>query len=194
MRDDPSVVALVARARQGDQPAWDQLVERYAPLVWGVCRRHGLAGADVEDVGACVWLRLVERLETIREPAALPGWLATTARRECLQLLRTKHRQVPVEHDEWMVAATDPTADDWLLAQERHIALRLAFTTLSPRCQQLLSMLFADPPARYAEVSAAMGMPVGAIGPSRQRCLDQLRRTPALGGLLDVSPAGRESR
>src|SRR5919197_5985614 len=99
MRDDPLVVALVERARGGDQGAWDAIVARYATLVWSVCRRHGLSGSDAEDVGASVWLRLVERLGTIREPAALPGWIATTTRHECLHALRVAGRQTPVEDD-----------------------------------------------------------------------------------------------
>ena len=88
MRDDPAVIALVKRARDGDSRAWDQLVERYAPLVWSVCRRYRLSPADCDDVGAGVWLRLVEGLPSLREPAALPGWVATVTRRECLRFLR----------------------------------------------------------------------------------------------------------
>jgi RNA polymerase sigma factor (sigma-70 family) len=190
MRDDPTVVALVERARNGDQAAWDALVERYAPLVWAVCRRYGLAGADADDVGASVWLRLVERLETIREPAALPGWIATTTQRECLYLLRAKNRQQPVDDAERIVSDTEPSVDEFLLAQERHIALRAAFAELSQRCRELLSMLFADPPAPYAQISAALGMAVGAIGPSRQRCIDKLRASPAMAGLLNTAVAG----
>lgn len=194
VRDDSSVVQLVTSARDGDQAAWDQIVERYAPLVWAVCRRFGLVGADAEDVGACVWLRLVEALQTIREPAALPGWLATTARRECMHLLRTRNRQIPVEDDERLVDETDAAADEWLLVQERQIALREAFDELSERCRRLLSMLFADPPTPYAEIGAVMGMAVGAIGPSRQRCLGKLRESPVLAALLETSQANMDSR
>ena len=82
-RLDPVVTDLVTRAREGDQEAWHALVERYAPLIWSICRRHGLGHADAEDVGQGVWLKLVRQLDRIREPTALPGWLATTTRREC---------------------------------------------------------------------------------------------------------------
>ena len=85
MRDDPSVVALVVRAADGDQRAWDEIVERYSPLVYGVCTRYRLGRHDIEDVGQTVWLLLVEHLGKLREPAALPGWLATTTARECLR-------------------------------------------------------------------------------------------------------------
>ena len=75
MRDDPTVTALVTRAAEGDQSAWDEIIERYAPLVWSICRRYRLDRADTDDVARNVWLRLVEQLSALREPAALRGWL-----------------------------------------------------------------------------------------------------------------------
>jgi RNA polymerase sigma factor (sigma-70 family) len=92
MRDDPSVVALVLRAVEGDQRAWDEIVERYAPLVYAICTRHRLRSHDIEDVGQTVWLLLVEHLGKLREPAALPGWLATTTARECLRVIKAAAR------------------------------------------------------------------------------------------------------
>src|SRR5271169_2478265 len=83
MRDDPRVTDLVTRARDGDQQAWGALVERYAPLIWSICRRYRLSDADAEDVGQAVWLHLVDQLANLRDPAALPGWLVTTTRRQC---------------------------------------------------------------------------------------------------------------
>ena len=185
MRDESSVAELVERAKEGDQFAWDQIVERYATLVWSVCRRHGLTGADADDVGASVWLRLVERLGTIREPAALPGWLRTTTQRECLHLLRAKSRQIPVADEDRMVNGADPASDEWLLTQELHIALRQAFAQLPDRCQELLSMLFDDPSKSYAEIGAKLGMTTGGIGPNRMRCLEKLRRNPVIAALLE---------
>ncbi|HEY7594669.1 MAG TPA: sigma-70 family RNA polymerase sigma factor [Actinophytocola sp.] len=193
MRDDPAVVDLVHRAAGGDQAAWDAIVARYAPLVWGICRRHRLSDMDADDVGANVWLRLVERLGTIKEPAALPGWLATTTRNECLQVLRAKRRHVPVENAEFR-DEEGPPSDEWLLTQERHIALRAALESLSDRCRHLLTLLFGEPPTPYIAISDSLGMPVGAIGPSRARCLDALRRSPALTSLRDPAPAVGEGR
>src|SRR5262245_61931914 len=92
MRDDPSVSGLVLRARIGDQDAWNRLVERYTPMLWSTCRRHRLGPEDAVDVVQRVWLLLVEQLPALREPAALPGWLLTTTRRECLRLLRASRR------------------------------------------------------------------------------------------------------
>src|SRR5215468_10721688 len=93
MRDDSSSAAtLVARAANGDQAAWNRIVERYAPLVWSICTRHRLSSHDIEDVGQNVWLLLVDQLRNLREPAALPRWLATTTQRECLRVLRAGRR------------------------------------------------------------------------------------------------------
>ena len=77
--DDLPVTALVIRARNGDKQAWDELVGRYAPLIWSICRRYRLRRADADDVGQGVWLRLVDQLGSLRGPAGLPGWLATAA-------------------------------------------------------------------------------------------------------------------
>ncbi len=187
MRDDPSVIALVVRARAGDRRAWGEIVERYAPLVWSICRRSGLSEQDAEDVGQSIWLRLVEQLPALREPAALPGWLATTTRRECLRVARRTRR-----HDQFRESDDRGHPDDEqvlpaeqaLLLAERELALRAAFTQLDPRCQQLLALLVHDPPVAYADISARLHMPVGSIGPNRARCLDKLRRSPLLAALI----------
>src|SRR5512142_368887 len=130
MCDGSSAAALVARARNGEKPAWDELVDRSAPLVWSICRRYRLSGADADDVSQSVWLQLVGHLDTIRDPAALPGWLATTTRRECLRMLRAAHRphaagQVPDAGN--IPDQQAQAAEQVLLAAERHAALREAF-------------------------------------------------------------------
>lgn len=193
MRDDPAVVDLVGRARDGDKAAWDEIVERYAALVLAVCRRHRLSPADTDDVGACVWLRLVERLDSIRDPAALPGWLATTTRNQCLNLLRTKNRESTFDVDQTADEVV-PASDEWLLLQERYIALRVGFAELPDRCRQLLAMLFADPPESYTTICATMGLRIGSIGPTRQRCIERLRQSASLAALLEASPASTEGR
>lgn len=189
MRDDPAVVALVLRARDGDKSAWNELVERYAPLVWSICRRYGLTEPDAEDVAQSIWLRLVEHLDVIREPAALPGWLAVTTRRECLSVLRARQSRQGVS----AAAAADPTTHDAaqsveesVLVAERNAAIRAAFLQLPVHCQQLLSLLVHHPPLTYAEIGARLGMPVGGLGPRRARCLQKLRRCPALAALIEA--------
>jgi RNA polymerase sigma factor (sigma-70 family) len=189
MRDDPSVVLLVKRARDGDRGAWDEIVERYSPLILSLCARFRLTGADANDVGAGVWLHLVERLDTLREPAALPGWLATTTRNECLRLLRSKLRQIPTEAD---LSSEDlaPTLDELLLAEERLLALRRGFAVLSEQCRRLLELLFTDPPVPYTQISTRLGIAVGGIGPTRMRCLAALRKSPPVAAILNDSPEG----
>jgi RNA polymerase sigma factor (sigma-70 family) len=187
-RLDPVVTDLVTRAREGDQEAWYALVERYAPLVWSICRRHGLGHADAENVGQNVWLKLVRQLDSIREPTALPGWLATTARRECARVLHP----VPGLHDAGYLrdSATVPDdcaepVDQELSVAERHAALCEAFLRLPPCCRRLISVLIEDPPLSYAEISARLGISVGSIGPTRRRCLDKLRHYPAIAALIN---------
>jgi RNA polymerase sigma factor (sigma-70 family) len=192
MHNDQRVIDLVTRARNGDRSAWDALVDRFSPLIWAICRQYQLDRTDAEDVGQAVWLRLVEQLDNLREPAALPGWLATTTKRECDRVKRAGRRLPAGEKvldaenlpDKQAVAA-----DDELLVAERHAALRVAFSDLPPRCQQLMALLIADPPISYAEISAKLGIPIGSIGPNRSRSLDRLRRHPAVAALIRAQAA-----
>jgi RNA polymerase sigma factor (sigma-70 family) len=188
-REDSVVADLVACARAGDKQAWDALVERYAPLIWSICRKYRLGPADADDVGQSVWLHLVNQLDKIREPSALAGWLATTTRRECGRVAREAHgphAAVYAFDAENIPDAQGEAAEQELLAAERHAALREAFAHLSPACQRLVRVLIADPPVPYAEVSATLGIPVGSIGPTRSRCLDKIRRYPAIAALIDA--------
>jgi len=185
VRDDPTVVNLVARAGNGDKGAWDELVERYAPLIWSICRRYRLQPGDADDVGQGVWLRLIEHLPSLREPAALPGWIATTAQRECLRLLRASSRVDPVDPTDSREVVDHAVAEEEVLRHERRQIVRAAFGQLSHRCQLLLAMIAEDPPAPYDEISRKLHMPMGSIGPNRARCLARLRRAPALATLAD---------
>jgi len=193
VRDDPSVVALVERAAESDQDAWDEIVERYAPLVWSICGRYRLSNHDREDVGQNVWLLLVEQLGKLREPAALPGWLATTTARECLRVVTAsrKSQRLGTQIDEAAQLKDDTVViDEEMLMAERNAVLRAAFAELPPRCQRLLGMLLSDPPHSYAEISAALDIPVGSIGPQRARCLERLRRSGPLMALGEVAVGG----
>jgi RNA polymerase sigma factor (sigma-70 family) len=186
--DDP-VVVLVIRARDGDERAWAALVERYAPLIWSLCRRYRLDTTESADVGQTVWLLLVNNLGKIRDPAALPGWLATTTRRECRRVVNKAQVPHVARHEQDAENIPDgqaETIEQGLLAAERHAVLREAFAHLPPRDQQLIALLIEDPPVPYAQISARLGIPVGSIGPNRRRCLDKLGHHPAISKLISA--------
>jgi RNA polymerase sigma factor (sigma-70 family) len=186
--DDP-VIRLVTRARDGDERAWDELVERYAPLVWSICRKYRLGRDDTDDIGQIVWLRLVDQLDKIRNPAALAGWLATTTRRECGRLTRAARAPGAAVYQLDAEIVPDERAEaveHELLAAERRAALREAFNCLPPQGQRLIAMLVADPPVAYAEISARLGIPIGSIGPTRGRYLDRMRRHPSVAALINA--------
>ena len=182
MRDDPAVVALVTRAAGSDPSAWAEIVERYASLVWSICTRFQLSNQDAEHVGQNVWHLLVEQLGRLREPAALPGWLAITTQRECLRVVTAaqKSQRPGTKLDQAPQIVDDTAVEEEILIAERNAALRAGFAELPPRCQQLLAMLMAEPPYSYAEISAMLHIPVGSIGPQRARCLERLRTSRAL--------------
>jgi RNA polymerase sigma factor (sigma-70 family) len=201
MREDSSVTALVTRVGEGDQEAWNEIIERYAPLVWSICLRYKLDRQDIDDVGQSVWLLLVEHIGGLREAEALPGWLATTTRHECLRVLRAGQRRdhAGLPPEEQMLSDPEAvTVEQELIEAERNAALRAALAELPDRCRELVSMLITDPPPAYTQISATLGIAVGSIGPIRARCLERLRRSPHLAGFLTngaqdvaVSEAGR---
>jgi RNA polymerase sigma factor (sigma-70 family) len=198
MPSDPSVADLVVRARAGDQSAGEEIVERFAPLVYAICMRHRLAAADADDVGQSLWLCLLEHLQSIREPAALPGWIATTTKRECLRLHQARRRDVPVDPvsgDDVLVAdqAAAPV-DEELLVEERRAAVRAALAQLRPQCRRLLALLASDPPVPYARIAEILDVSIGSLGPTRARCLEQLRRREPLFAFLDREATGALGR
>jgi len=173
---DP-VGPLLDAARAGDSASWDLIVERFSGLLWATARAHRLDSTDAADVVQTTWLKLVENLDRIHDDERLGGWLATTARRECLLVLKRRHREPPVDAGLAFDHLPDQRdgIDAALLRDERDATLWRLFDQLSDDCRRLLRVLVADPPPTYAEVSAALDMPVGSIGPRRQRCLTALR-------------------
>jgi RNA polymerase sigma factor (sigma-70 family) len=174
-RAEVSIDRLVDAAKRGDHRAWDALVARYGGMVWAVARAHRLCDADAADASQATWLKLLEHVGSLKDPAALGGWLATTARRECLRILRNAARVDPLA-DAPETADGGPGLDARLLAGERDAHLWRAFEALGPRDQALLRMLAADPAPSYVEIGAALDMPIGSIGPTRARALARLRR------------------
>lgn len=186
------VAGLVRAAADGDAKAWQALVTRFSGLIWSVVRAYRLGNADAADVFQTTWLRLAEYLHRLDNPARVGAWLATTARRESLRVARAAARTVPTaELDLVAMAEADERSPERAVLereQGRQDAQRARlvwaeFQELSERCQQLLRVLMAEPPPSYVEVAAALEMPVGSIGPTRGRCLRQLREKLARRGI-----------
>lgn len=166
---------LVPRAVEGSQAAWEALVARLQRVAWRSIAGFDLAPEDRKDAFAATFFRLNERLTTIRDPAKLPGWVATTARNEVRTLLRARRRLRATDPQDLPPISEAPVDEERLADAELRHAVRDAFATLSQRCQELLRLVTLDPPLSYAEIGGMLDMPHGSIGPTRQRCLDTLR-------------------
>ena len=172
--------ALVAAASKGSRSAWEELVDAYFGLIWSIARNHRLSDGDAHDVNQTTWLRLVEHIDRLSDPSRVGPWLATTARRESLRVLRQAKRQVLLA--EWedgevpdLIDLTNIDVGAAVIQAEQAEEVRAALQQLTPRDQALMGLLMLDPAPSYEEVSAALGMPVGSIGPTRGRCLVRLR-------------------
>jgi RNA polymerase sigma factor (sigma-70 family) len=170
---------LLSAAAEGDQEAWNVITDRFTNLLWSVARSYRLGHEDAADAVQNTWLRLLENVTKIDNPEALPGWLATTARREALGVLRRRGRDVLTRTEDIGADTADPQAtelDSALLEDERDAHLWACYSQLSDRCQQLLRVLMACDRPVYSDVAAAFDMPIGSIGPTRMRCLERLRK------------------
>jgi RNA polymerase sigma factor (sigma-70 family) len=170
------ICALVRNAGVGDEHAWSELVSRYDRLVRHVVRAHGIDSATSEDIVQVTWCRLVQNLDRVRQPDRLGAWLAWTARSECLHVLRRFGRETPVEDD--VLHALLPEVDeheDVDPAGLEDVVMR-AFHTLDDEQRFLLRLvLLTEPKPSYEQIGAALGRPVGSIGPTLGRCIDKLR-------------------
>src|SRR5262249_52381260 len=181
MPEPVDVEELVRAARAGDAAAWDALVDRYLPLVTAVIRRLRLSAADADDVNQTVWLRLVEHLDTLREPKALPGGPAPPAQNEGRRAIPRRRGGPPADPGGGVLETGELfDVDEGLVQDLRSHALREAMMELPERRRELLYLLLADPPLSYDEISARLGIPKGSIGPTRARALEQLRSSRAL--------------
>jgi RNA polymerase sigma factor (sigma-70 family) len=175
--DASGVAELMRRAADGDHRAWERLVDKFARLIWSITVEFKLVESDAADVAQTTWLRLLEHIDRIEHPERVGSWLAATARNECLRTLAMRKRVV-LSHDDaefTSIVAYEPEIDERLLADESAQVVREALAHLPRRWQRLLEMLMADPPVSYTKISDELGLPVGSIGPTRGRCLAQLR-------------------
>lgn len=143
-------------------------------MVWSVARGFRLDDATAKDVAQTVWLKLIENMDSIKEPDRLPGWLATTTRREALRMAKAKDRVIPSEF-EFDVADESASMDEMLIDLEENRLVVQAFRTLDEFCRQLLRLMIVEPPLSYEDISEATGRPVGSLGPTRARCLEKLK-------------------
>ena len=171
--------SLMAAAAGGDEGAWSVIVRRLEPAIRAVARRHRLSHADQDEVVQRTWMRLVVHVASIRDAAALPGWLTTTARRESLRLL-ARRREILLDRPSLPDTGTVTTVEDLVSAEHRRAALHGALDALPPRQRALMQALVASPAMTYDDLSATLGLPKGSIGPTRQRSFARLRRDPHL--------------
>lgn len=174
---------LVKRCRQGDQSAWDSLVDRYQRLIFAIPRRAGLSEEQAADVFQEVFLTLVEKIDAIEQPEKIRSWIVTTAKFKTWAVIRGSKGFYSPETEEEMeaemaaIADRSPLADDLLIELEEQHLIRNALKLLEDRCQQILSMIYlCDPAASYAEVAAAIGVGETSISPLRSRCLKKLEK------------------
>lgn len=173
--DPDEVAALVVAAGRGDGDAWDALVDRFGRMIFAVARSVGLSRHDASDVCQTTWLRLTQHLDSIREPARVGAWLATTAKREAIRVGKRSDRWSPRDELDRVLPPTYDQLDHALLYSDRDRTLHQVYEELPERARTLLTLLMADPPMSYKQLSAVTGMPVGSIGPTRARILDGLR-------------------
>ena len=179
---------LLQAAAAGDQWAWEALIERYSTAIAAVTRAYHLDSADAGDVYQTTWLRLIEHCDRIREPSRLGAWLVTTARNECLRILRHARRLTYVADELSTMAQSQQSAtssmEEEVIVAERKAAVKEALAALPVNHRSLIELLMADDAPSYEEVSEILQMPVGSIGPTRARCLAKLRtRLEVSGGL-----------
>ena len=183
----PDVGRTVRAAAAGSTVAWAALVEQFSGLVWAVLRSHGLSRTDAEDAFQTTWMRFGEHLTSDRPPGRVGVWLSKIASEEAQNVREHGRLEVPVAlvGEDAIVRREPPELLESDLEQADR-ALWEAFDDLRPICKVLLVMLSAEPALSYAEISAVLGVPMGSIGPTRQRCLERLRRNSRVRALREM--------
>ncbi len=162
-----------------DGDAWTELVHRHTRRLLGIARRQNLDEASAADVVQTAWRNLFESMPQVREPEKVGGWLATAVRRDAQFASRRSRRPVPQDR----VDQASAPLDEALLIAERKTAVLRALGSIRAQCRRLLLLLFADERPSYGTIAEQLGMPIGSIGPTRARCLDDMRK------LLERDPA-----
>lgn len=173
---------LIRRCRDGDQAAWESLVDRYQRLIFTIPRRAGLSDEQATDVFQEVFLTLFEKIDAIEQPERIRSWIVTTAKYKTWALVRgakglySSATDAEMEMEMANIADTSALADDVLIELEEQHMIRTALAKLEDRCRQILSMIYlSEPAASYVEVAAAIGVGETSISPLRSRCLKKLK-------------------
>jgi RNA polymerase sigma factor (sigma-70 family) len=166
----------VQRAAAGDQQAWEQLVREYGGRLRAIAASFRLSRSDAEDATQITWMNLVANARTLRSHDRIGAWLATTMRRNCLRILQRNRREMPTDGLATTVADDSADVEMALLTAERKRLLWQTVGRLPPRQAHLVHALFADARQSYHEITSALSMPAGAIGPIRGRALRRLAR------------------
>ena len=182
--DADALSSLVRAAAARDERAWEALYARFTPTIRSAARGFRLCPADVDDVVQQTWLAALRRIHALEKPEAIGAWLIVTARRQALRTLQHGTREfVTDELPEHAVPKAAPPESE-LIVEERRVAVRAAVGRLDGRKQLVLDALLRTPDASYLDLSERLRMPVGSIGPTRERALDRLRSDPSLGAAV----------
>jgi RNA polymerase sigma factor (sigma-70 family) len=181
-----ALAPLTREAASGCEDAWRDLVARFEPMLRGIVRGYRLDDADVQDVVQTTWIRAYRNLSRLNEPAAVGAWLAITARREALRTLQRGVRELPSEEPQPLDEAGGDAPEEIAVAKERRTALQAAVRRLPGRQRELLTEMLRHPQASYEEIAEALDMPVGSIGPTRDRAISRLRGDAALTSVIGL--------
>jgi len=169
---------LVKECLSGNESAWSQLIDKYKALIYSIPIKYNLPPQEAADVFQATCVELLVRLPELREPRALPKWLMQVAHHECYRLKRLSKRVVSRDSEEdTPEPETPPIADTLVQQTQEEQMLREAMATLTPQCRRLVEMLFFESPSHpYSEVAVELGLALGSIGFTRQKCIERLRR------------------
>ena len=174
-RDD---ARLIKQCLSGNEEAWSTLIEKYKALIYSIPVKYGLPRHEAAEVFQSTCVELLTRLPELREPRALPKWLMQVAHHQCYRWKQQQHRVVSRDADSDLPEpATPPIADALVQQTQEEQMLREAMSSLTPQCRRLVEMLFLEiPPRPYTEVASELGLALGSIGFTRQKCIERLRR------------------
>jgi RNA polymerase sigma factor (sigma-70 family) len=173
--DDPR---LVKECLAGNEEAWSLLIDKYKALIYSIPVKYGLPPHEAADVFQTTCMELLTRLPELREPRALPKWLMQVAHHQCFRVKRQQQRLVSRDAEPDLPEPQTPAIAEILVQQtQEEQMLREAMRSLTPQCYRLVELLFFEtPPRPYAEVAAELGLALGSIGFTRQKCIERLRR------------------